>query len=179
MKKEELLALGLNEEQADKVFELNGKAVEAQKALTAAEAQKVEAANQTIAELQAAVKRFDGVDVEKLKNDLDALQKKYDADTSRLQLDKALDVALLSSKARDVTAVRALLDAEKITLDNGKLTGLDEQLEVLKKSHDYMFETETAVPKIRVDSGKAHENPPHTTPATLAGALKERYEMKG
>lgn len=179
MKKEELLELGLTEEQADKVFAVNGKAVEAQKALTAAEKQKLEAANETIQQLQETVKKFDGVDVEKLKADLESLQEKYNADTARMRLDKALDVALLSSRARDVKAVRALLDSDKIALDGDKLTGLDEQLESLKKSHDYMFEAEKPAPIGRIDSGKEHESSPGDTPTTLAGAIKGRYEMKG
>lgn len=145
----------------------------------AAEAQKVEAANKTIQQLQETVKKFDGVDAEKLKGDFEALQEKYNADTARLALDKALDIALLSSKARDVKAVRALLDGDKIKFDGDKLTGLDDQLEALKKSHDYMFESEKPVLVSRVDSGKGHEIAPGTTPTTLAGALKELYEPKG
>ncbi len=145
----------------------------------AAEAQKVEAANETIRQLQETVKKFDGVDAEKLKGDFEALQEKYNADTARLALDKALDIALLSSKARDVKAVRALLDGDKIKLDGDKLTGLDEQLESLKKSHDYMFEAEKPAPIGRVDSGKDHENAPGEAPTTLAGALKKLYEPKG
>lgn len=145
----------------------------------AAEAQKVEAANETIRRLQETVKKFDGVDAEKLKGDFEALQEKYNADIARMALDKALDVALLSNKARDVKAVRALLDDDKIKLDGNTLTGLDEQLEALKKSHDYMFEPEKAAPQRRVDSGKEHGDPPSASPTTLAGALKERYDLKG
>ena len=144
-----------------------------------AEARKVEAANETIRQLRERLQKFDGVDVEKLKADLESLQEKYDDDTARMRLDKALDVALLSSKARDIKAVRALLDSGKIQFDGDKLTGLDEQLEALKKSHDYMFEAEKPAPIGRIDSGKEHENPPGDTPTTLAGAIKERYEMKG
>ena len=142
---------------------------------------QLSAANTTIKDLQEAVKKFDGKDPEKLSADLVALQQKYDADTAKLRLDNALEVALLSSKARDTKAVRALLDIEKIKLDGDKLTGLEDQIEALKKSHDYMFEAEekkTPV-KTRVDSAKEHVDPPATPPATLAGALKERYESKG
>ena len=139
----------------------------------------MEAANETIRQLQETVKKFDGVDAEKLKGDFEALQEKYNADTARLALDKALDIALLSSKAKDIRAVRSLLDGDKIKLDGDKLTGLDDQLEALKKSHDYMFESEKPVLVSRVDSGKEHESAPGTTPTTLAGALKERYEPKG
>ncbi len=143
-----------------------------------AEVQKVESANETIRQLQETVKKFDGLDVDKLKGDFEALQEKYKADTAQMALDKALDVALLSCKARDLKAVRALLDKDKIEFDGDKLIGLDDQLEILKKSHDYMFEPEKVAPKGRVDSGKEHEDPPGAAPTTLAGALRERYDMK-
>lgn len=179
MERKFLESLGIEKDAVDKIMAENGRDIEAQKALISTEAQKLEAANGTIRQLQETVKKFDGVDVEKLKGDLASLQEKYNADTARMAKDKALDVALLSSKAKDLKAVRALLDNDKIYLDGDKLTGLDDQLEALKKSHDYMFESEKPVPKSRVDSGKEHEDPPSAAPTTLAGALRERYEMKG
>lgn len=142
---------------------------------------QLSAANTTIKDLQEVVKKFDGKDPEKLSADLAALQQKYDADTAKLRLDNALEVALLSSKARDAKAVRALLDTEKIKLEGDKLTGLDDQIEALKKSHDYMFESAGTEPqkKSRVDSGIEHKEGSPEAPATLAGALRERYESKG
>lgn len=115
MKREFLKSLTVGEQELpkeliDAIMAENGKDIEAQKALTAAEAQKVTAANDTIKQLQDTVKKFDGVDVEKLKADLAALQQKYDDDTAKLRLDNALEVALLSSKARDAKVVRALLE---------------------------------------------------------------------
>lgn len=112
MKREFLKSLTVGEQELpkeliDAIMAENGKDIEAQKALTAAEAQKVTAANDTIKQLQDTVKKFDGVDVEKLKADLAALQQKYDDDTAKLRLDNALEVALLSSKARDAKVVRA------------------------------------------------------------------------
>lgn len=144
MKREFLKSLTVGEQELpkeliDAIMAENGKDIEAQKALTAAEAQKVTAANDTIKQLQDTVKKFDGVDVEKLKADLAALQQKYDDDTAKLRLDNALEVALLSSKARDAKVVRALLDIDKIKLDGDKLTGLEDQIEALKKSHDFVW----------------------------------------
>ena len=95
------------------------------------------AANNTIKQLQDAVKKFDGVDVEKLKGDLAALQQKYDADTAKLRLDNALDVAIIDAKGRSTKAVKAFLDYGKLKLkDDGTIDGLD--LEALKKSEPYL-----------------------------------------
>ena len=82
------------------------------------------AANNTIKQLQDAVKKFDGVDVEKLKGDLAALQQKYDADTAKLRLDNALDVAIIDAKGRSTKAVKAFLDYGKLKLkDDGTIDG--------------------------------------------------------
>ena len=99
MERKFLESFGIEKEAIDKIMAENGKDIEAQKALTAAETQKVTAANNTIKQLLNAVKKFDGVDVEKLKGDLAALQQKYDADTAKLRLDNALDVAIIDAKA--------------------------------------------------------------------------------
>lgn len=107
MERKFLESLGIEKEAIDKIMAENGKDIEAQKALTAAEAQKVTAANDTIKQLQDTVKKFDGVDVEKLKADLAALQQKYDDDTAKLRLDNALDVAIIGAKGRSTKAVKA------------------------------------------------------------------------
>ena len=132
MERKFLESLGIEKEAIDKIMAENGKDIEAQKALTAAETQKVTAANNTIKQLQDAVKKFDGVDVEKLKGDLAALQQKYNADTAKLRLDNALDVAIIGAKGRSTKAVKAFLDYGKLKLkDDGTIDGLD--LEALKK----------------------------------------------
>lgn len=138
MERKFLESFGIEKEAIDKIMAENGKDIEAQKALTAAETQKVTAANNTIKQLQDAVKKFDGVDVEKLKGDLAALQQKYDADTAKLRLDNALDVAIIDAKGRSTKAVKAFLDYGKLKLkDDGTIDGLD--LEALKKSEPVSF----------------------------------------
>lgn len=99
-------------------------------------------ANDTIKNLQDTVKKFDGVDVQKLQGDLAALQTKYDTDTAKIRLESALEVALLSNKARNPKLAKAALDLDKIKLDGDKLLGLDEQLTALKESDPYLFDIE-------------------------------------
>lgn len=140
MERKFLESLGIEKEAIDKIMAENGKDIEAQKAITVAETQKVTAANDTIKQLQDTVKKFDGVDVEKLKGDLATLQQKYDADTAQLRLDNALDVAIIGAKGRSTKAVKAFLDYGKLKLkDDGTIDGLD--LDALKKSEPYLFET--------------------------------------
>ena len=72
-------------------------------------------------------------------------QKAHMDEMAALRLDNALETALMSAKAKNTKAVRAMLDLDKIKLDDkGELSGLSEQLDVLRKSDGYMFDEERA-----------------------------------
>ena len=142
MRTEELIALGISDEQAAKVFELHGKEVTKLRGDMAGKDAELAAANQTIADLQAAVKKFDGVNVEKLRGDLAELQTKYNTDIAGVKLTSAVDIALLAAKAHDVRAVRPFIDMESIRLDGDKVLGLEEQLNTLRESKKFLFADE-------------------------------------
>lgn len=151
MKKEDLLALGLSEEQSSQVMTaLDGDYVtkarfnEVNEAKNSLEAQ-IKERDQDINSLKAAA----GSNQE-LQQKYAELQNKYKADTEALnqklatvRLDSALDKAILAAKGRNPKAIKALLDIEHIKLkEDGTLDGLD--LEALKKSDGYLFEQEAS-----------------------------------
>lgn len=140
MKREFLNELGLEKEVIDKIMAENGKDIEAEKAKTTAEGEKLKAANETIQGLQETVKKFDGVDVQKLKDDLAAAETKYNTDINNLKLETALEMALTTGKAKNSKAVKALLNMEEIKLDGDKLLGLEEQITKLKADNAYLFD---------------------------------------
>lgn len=177
MKREFLKELGIADEIIDKIMGENGNDIEAQKKLTTTKEAELNTASQTIKDLQDAVKKFDGVDVEKLKKDAADWEAKYNADTAKIKLDTALEMALITGKAKNTKAVKALLDASLIKLDGDKVLGLDEQLTKLKTDAAYLFDIEaTDTTKVKVDSGKTHETPPDTGATTLLGALQEKFK---
>ncbi len=55
------------------------------------------------------------------------------------ELDKAVNSALTKAGAKNVTAVKALIDMSKITMENGEVKGLIEQIEKLKRENGYLF----------------------------------------
>lgn len=159
MERKFLEELGIEKEAIDKIMAENGKDIEAQKALTTAESNKLTTANNTIKQLQETVKKFDGVDVEKLKSDIGNWETKYNTDISKVKLENALDMALVGNKARNAKAVKALLNMDEIKLDGDKLLGLDSQLEKLKAESAYLFEDEgKANNTTTVKSGMEHAN---------------------
>lgn len=156
MKKEELTALGMTEEQAAKVLELHSSELAAEKQKLTDKEAELTMATEKITELTETVKKFDGVDVDKLRSDLDAANKKYAEDTAALKLDNALALALEGSGAMDKDIVRRLIDKSIIKTDtDGKLVGLAEQLDKLKAEKSFLFSAEPAGARI-VNTGLDH-----------------------
>lgn len=108
-------------------------------------AQELTTANNTIKDLRAAAKAWDGKDPKKLEDDLKALQTKYDTDTANIRRDAAIDLALTRAHARDPQLTRAALSMDDIKIGtDGKITGLDAQVESLKKDKAWLFEEDGA-----------------------------------
>ena len=148
MNKEDLIAMGLTEEQAAKVMDsLDGNFVTKTRFNEVNEENKT--LKQSISECDTQLeelKKSSGDNAE-LKQQIEALQqqnaeqqKAHIAEMNRLKLDNAIDSALTAAGAKNIKAVRALLDSESLKLgDDGKLTGLDEQLKAVRKSDSYLF----------------------------------------
>ncbi len=66
-------------------------------------------------------------------------QKKHESDLKAAKLEFALETHLVKEGAVNTKAVRALLDASKISLDGENLVGLDEQLKALKEKETWAF----------------------------------------
>ena len=105
------------------------------------------AANESKKNAQDAVTERDRQIEEPKKVDATQLQ----AEITRLQtentaivFDTALSSALLGAKAKNVKAVSALLNRDGLKFEDGKITGLDEQLKKVKEENAYLFESEQA-----------------------------------
>ena len=105
-----------------------------------AKVEELKTANGTIRNLQDQVKKFDGVDVEGLKNAASELETKYKAQLTAMQKETALKLAL-SGKAHDPGDIIKLLDLSKIDLDDsGNLkTGIDDLVKPFRESKPYLF----------------------------------------
>ena len=68
-----------------------------------------------------------------------------------MKIDAAVDAALASAKAKNATAVKALLkDLDKAELqEDGTIKGLAEQIAALQKSDDYLFEAKDSKKKMK------------------------------
>lgn len=114
------------------------------------------AAQNTITQLQDAAKKWDGVDVDKLRGDFTALQEKYNTDIAAARLDNVINMALVEAKARDPKLVKGLLDMSIIKQDGDSVLGLNDQLAKIRESHDYLFDAGQGGSGPRINSGGSH-----------------------
>jgi len=99
---------------------------------------ELKTATDTLKGLQDTVKKFDGVDLDALKNAATTAQKKYDDDLAVFRRDSAVNLLLAQSGARNIKAASALLDLSKVKVkDDGSVEGVD--IDALKKSDPYLF----------------------------------------
>ncbi len=154
----------------DKVMAENGKDIAAEQAKTVAEAAKLEAANKTLGELQATVKKFDGVDVQKLQKDFEDLQGKYDddvkahqAELAKIAYNSTAEKFIDSLKPKDGLSRSAILSEftkKEFKLDGESFQGAKEWAEQFKKDNAAHFaDGEGAGGATSVSSGGGHGNP--------------------
>ncbi len=138
-----------------------------------------------IQELTQSVKDFDGVDVKQLQKDVENWKTKYSQDLESARLESAIKLAIAKSGTRSEKALMGMLDKDAIKIDkDGKITGLDEQIEAIKKSDGFLFEpVKPAEPEggSQVLLDGSHKGGPgnkQEAPSDLAGAIEEYYKNK-
>ena len=131
--------------------------------------------------LKSEVEESKKVDIEAIKKEqFDLGKEEGTKEVETFKKSIALKEALKSTKAKDIDLLSKMIDSEKINYEekDGKfeITGLDDQITEIKKSHDYLFEVEKAQePTQRVNVGDGHATTPTNQPSTLAGALHDKY----
>lgn len=82
-------------------------------------------------------------EIENYKTQIEELTKARDAE----KVSNAIELAIIQAKGRNTKAIRALLDSDKIKLeDDGSVSGIEDQIKMLTKTDAYMFESEEAKP---------------------------------
>lgn len=131
--------------------------------------------------LKSEVEESKKVDIEAIKKEqFDLGKEEGTKEVETFKKSIALKEALKSTKAKDIDLLSKMIDSEKISYEekDGKfeITGLDDQITEIKKSHDYLFEVEKVQePTQRVNVGDGHTTTPTNQPSTLAGALHDKY----
>ena len=99
---------------------------------------KAKELSKTVKELQ---KDIDASEALKLKlDDLEGKLSSKDKEIEKVKFDFKLEAKMKEVGAKNIKAIKALIDMEQVKLEDGELTGFDAQIEALKESDSYLFE---------------------------------------
>lgn len=169
MKREDLRKIeGITDAQVDAIMKLHQ---------TDAEAWKTEkkTLEDSVTNLTNTVKSFEGVDVKALQKSVSDWETKYNQDIAKAQMEGLVNVALSKAGAKNEKMLRALIDMEKVSVKDGNLNGLDDQIAQIKKDNDFLFEPI----KKDVNLGGEHGGGSHLDddkPMDIYSAVSSYYE---
>lgn len=147
MKTEELKALGLNDDQVQKVFAMNGAEINDLKQQITTLTTERDAARTQLGE---ANKKLEGYDPE-WRTKAEKAESDAKAQVEELQKDFAAQTAAAGIKFSSESAKRAFLSdlkAKKLILQDGKLLGFDDYLANYKKNDPGAFAPEGGLPRM-------------------------------
>lgn len=134
-----------------------------------------------ISERDKDLKELKKVDVSEMQSKINELESKnktqkeeYDKQLTETKKGLLIDNSLITSKAKNLKAIKGLLDMDKITIDDNGIKGLDEQIKSLQESDSYLFNLEQ--PTKTVDLGGEHQESAKKEPSSLIEALHEKYD---
>lgn len=187
MKKEDFIKLGFSEEDAKKAADASAEELKSYIPKASfdevnTEKKKLET---TVAERDTQLETLKNStgDVEAMKKQITDLQadnktkdETHAAEIKQLKIDAAVSAALTGAKAKNEKAVKALLELEKVELnEDGSIKGLDDQIKKLTESDDTKFLFDTSTEKMRIKGAKPGETGKED-PDTKVDVSKMNYE---
>lgn len=153
MTRKQLEDLGLTKEQADSIIKINGDDIENAKGTAATEIKnlqtEVEGLKTQVGDRDKQLETLkasagDNADLKKQIEDLQTenatAKANHESELNQLKIDFAVEKALTGAKAKNIKAVKALLELNDAKLDkDGNVKGLAEQIEKLTSGDDTKF----------------------------------------
>ena len=153
MTRKQLEDLGLTKEQADSIIKINGDDIENAISASAAEIKnlqtEVDGLKTQVGDRDKQLETLkvsagDNADLKKQIEDLltesATAKANYESELNQLKIDFAVEKALTGAKAKNIKAVKALLELNDAKLDkDGNVKGLAEQIEKLTSGDDTKF----------------------------------------
>ena len=189
MKREDLKALEISDENIEAIMKLHGQDVEDNKNKLAQAEKERDGLQGQLDEANKTIKGFEDLDVDAIKAasknwEAKAQKAKEDADAeiAKIKFDSVLEKALGAAKIRSAKAFRPFLDMDvlKLSEDGESIIGLKEQVENIKSDadNDYLFKPDTPTPQI-VGRSKQQTTPSGTNGGTLSEAIASKMFPKG
>lgn len=166
-----------------KLADLSGGAYVSKEKLDA-KIEELKAVQDSLAEKDAALKKWDGVDLEKLKAENEAKTEELNKQLCALKKQNAVETTLLAEDIQDLKAIKAYIDFDTVKVDEkGTVTGLKEQVENLRTEKPFLFKSQTnsqenAGAQIKVTTGVSHDNQPGATATSFKDVIAESMGYK-
>lgn len=157
MKKEELKALGLDDEQINKIMAIRGKEIDADKAKYTILQNEKKVVEENLEKLESNLDdnyvtkdKFD-----KLKQDraidkatIENIKESHQSELNQIKYDSVLEGHLSESKVKSQYAdiIKGLIDKDSLKFEDGKLEGIEEVLKSAKETYADLFEADTSEP---------------------------------
>jgi hypothetical protein len=181
------------QEVIDKIFAENGKDVKAAKD-AASDVGEVKRLNDEIAARDKQLKDLadNSGDAEALKSqiadlqkanqtaadDLKAERKKHAAEIANRDFDSLIDGVITAAKAKNTTALKALLDIDALKASKNQTTDIEAAITKAKEENDYLFESDEPIKNV-VSSTKKETPGTDAETTTLRSIMGLPTESKG
>lgn len=138
--------------------------------------EQIKAANTTIEGLKKSNK--DNEALQQAIQEHETTIEKLKQESAQKDFNYALDSTLKDNKCRNTKALKALLDLDSIKFNEGKLEGLESQLNALKESDGYLFDTSNPAPGNTGGTGNHPRVGGGTGAVTKADLMKMPYSKR-
>nr|DAV93855.1 MAG TPA: minor structural protein [Caudoviricetes sp.] len=149
MKRKFLEDLGLETDAIEKIMAEAGKDVTSLKARVDDLTEQINVKDTTISEKNNKIAELEKVDVEAIKNaEYERGKTEGSKEIEIFKKQNALDKALSKYKAKDTSILSKMLDMEKVKYNDKFeiVEGLEDQINSIKESHDYLFDNDKTLP---------------------------------
>lgn len=169
MKREFLKAMGLTDEQIDKIMDEHGKTTNSLKTENETYKTELNSTKEQLSEANKAIDSYKGMNIEDIKKSAEDYKTKYEESEKinkeaieKLKLDHAIENRLIKEGAKNTKAVKAILDLSNIKLENDNLVGFDDLIKASKENDPYLYNIEdSSNDKFKfVFGGKSSEETP-------------------
>lgn len=154
MKRKFLEDLGLEGDAIEKIMAEAGKDVTSLKARVDDLTEQLNVKETTISEKNNKIAELEKVDIEAIKkSEYERGKTEGSKEIEDFKKQNALDKALLNYKAKDASILSKMLDMEKVKYNDKFeiVEGLEEQINSIKESHDYLFDSDNPLPTFTGD----------------------------
>lgn len=149
MKRKFLEDLGLETDAIEKIMAEAGKDVTSLKARVDDLTEQINVKDTTISEKNNKIAELEKVDVEAIKkSEYERGKTEGSKEIEVFKKQNALDKALSKYKAKDTSILSKMLDMEKVKYNDKFeiIDGLEDQINSIKESHDYLFDSDKTLP---------------------------------